>query len=114
MALEEQLRLFPRTLHERMDLSDATLSHVCDLFGIDRAALRSPSKATPALNARAAAAVVLQESVGMSTPQIARALGRTDHTTAMNSLDRARKLEQADYDFRQRLGALRRRMANAD
>lgn len=67
-------------------------------------ALRGPGKDKVTCHIRFAIMALAREQ-GLSTPRIARGLGRADHTTILNGLKRAETLK-ADPDFAALLEAI--------
>lgn len=68
------------------------------VYGVTYAEVMSMRRAVPLPQARFAAMLALHRK-HWSTPQLARAVGRDDHTTAMHGLKRAIELEQFDQRF---------------
>jgi chromosomal replication initiator protein len=62
------------------------------LFGISREELLSSSRTRPLVNARQIAMYVCREITDLSYPAIARAFGKSDHTTVIHAVQKIEKL----------------------
>lgn len=69
-----------------------------DLFGIRATQVTGETRETAPCQARFAVMLALRR-LGWSFPRIARAVGRSDHTTAMHGVRRAEQLERREPGF---------------
>ncbi len=81
------------------------VSAACVLFGTNRAALQSDSRAYPVVAARRALIKVLMEQVGWSYPRCAKLL-RKDNSTMVRAHTRANDCYREDEDFFKAVTAL--------
>jgi chromosomal replication initiator protein len=62
------------------------------MFGISIDELLSSSRTRPLVNARQIAMYVCREVTDLSFPQIAKAFGKSDHTTVIHAVQKIEKL----------------------
>ncbi|MEM9296033.1 MAG: DnaA/Hda family protein, partial [Planctomycetota bacterium] len=73
---------------------DAVLAAACDAVGVPASAARSTARTAPVVLARALAVYLLRELTPMSYPEIARSLGRKNHSGVITACQRlTRQLE---------------------
>lgn len=89
------------------DTRSIVLVAVCRHFGQHPGALLSASRKGPVAIARQAAMFILRTDAGWSFHRIARALHRTDHTTAMHACALVADRVRVDPDLRQQVQAAR-------
>ena len=82
---EARLRRREEARLARVPFTSDALQRVADVFQIDVDDIKGPRRTQGLVDARAVAAMLYRER-GLSYPQIARAIGRTDHSTALNLL----------------------------
>jgi chromosomal replication initiator protein len=75
------------------------VDRVAEAFGIPREIMLSDGRTAPVCRARWAAMRLIRDERHLSTPIIARILGRADHTTVLNGLMRADRLLASDDLF---------------
>lgn len=90
-----------------MDTRSIVLVAVCRRFGQHPGALLSRSRRAPVAIARQTAMFILRQEAGWSFPRIARALHRSDHTTAMHACALVADRVRIDPDLRQQVEAAR-------
>lgn len=90
---------------------DTITGHVCDVFRVGRADVRSGPRKPEICQARFAIAFLLRRHTALSYPQISSAMGSADHTTAMSQAQRAAELVLNDEDFAARIDEVERRMS---
>ena len=89
--------LTPKTVVER------TAQH----FDISLKDITGPKRDKDIVLPRQVAMYLLRNELHLSYPKIARELGRTDHTTALHSIDKIEQLVGSDYVIRQHLEDIR-------
>jgi chromosomal replication initiator protein len=92
----------PRSVTPKM-IVERTAQH----FDISSKELMGPKRDKDIVLPRQIAMYLLRAELHLSFPKIARELGRTDHTTALHSIDKIEKLLATDYVIRQHLEDLR-------
>lgn len=98
-AVNDELEKLATALRVRnMTPVDRVMSAAAAIFDVTVADIRSPDRARHISIARYAVASALQRG-GMSTPKIAAALGRNDHTAAIHLLRRAQWFAAHDMTF---------------
>jgi hypothetical protein len=98
---------FNRELNVPPGVQDALYSGVQDLFGVTQRQLEGDSRTRAITQARWAVILALRAwDPSITYEQLARAVYRTDHTTAMNAIRQGSQLVQTDATFRQRVQAL--------
>ena len=75
----------------RMITPDVIVEATSKLFGISREELLSSSRTRPLVNARQIAMYVCRELTDLSFPQIAKAFGKSDHTTVIHAVNKIEK-----------------------
>jgi chromosomal replication initiator protein len=75
----------------RMITSDLIVEATSKLFGLSREELLSSSRTRPLVNARQIAMYVCRELTDLSFPQIAKAFGKSDHTTVIHAVNKIEK-----------------------
>ena len=80
-------------------MSAITVAACADFYRIPCAEVFGPSKARKLVKVRAAVAYILRNRDEATFPQIAKRLGRSDHTTAMHLVHRAAKWLAEDETF---------------
>lgn len=80
-------------------MSAVTVAACADFYGIPCAEVFGPSKARAIVKVRAAIAYIMRNRDEVSYPQIAKRLGRTDHTTAIHLIRRANQWLEEDETF---------------
>lgn len=83
------------------------LQAVAQIGDVTPEALAGPSRSGPFVTLRQAFAVAAREEMGKSFPQISRAMGRCDHTTALQAHRFGLKRCERDAEFRQLVGVVR-------
>lgn len=72
-------------------------------FGVARRALEGPSRYRVVVRPRQVAMYLSARLAGKSLPQIGRAFGRRDHTTALHAVRKVESLIAADPEFKARV-----------
>jgi chromosomal replication initiator protein len=75
----------------RMITAERILEATSTLFGMSREELLSSSRTRPLVNARQIAMYVCRELTDLSFPQIAKAFGKSDHTTVIHAVQKIEK-----------------------
>lgn len=75
----------------RMITPDLIVEATSKLFGLSREELLSSSRTRPLVNARQIAMYVCRELTDLSFPQIAKAFGKSDHTTVIHAVNKIEK-----------------------
>ena len=78
---------------------EAILRGVSMAFGVGRDAICGSGRRKAECSARFAAIMLLRDMLGMSYSEAARAVGRSDHSTAMNAYMEAKKALAEDRRF---------------
>lgn len=109
-AEEEKRRKFEARIKLRedlnkagRDLADRTMSYVAQDYGLSRDDIIGPSRRGEISEARHIVAHLLYTNTDLSLNSLAKLLGRTNHTTVLNSLDRVRERMVFDADFKERV-----------
>jgi chromosomal replication initiator protein len=76
----------------RMITSERILEATTKMFGLSREELLSASRTRPLVIARQIAMYVCRELTDLSFPQIAKAFGKSDHTTVIHAVQKIEKL----------------------
>ncbi len=92
----------PRSLTPKM-VVERTAQH----FDISVKEITGPKRDKDIVLPRQVAMYLLRSELHVSFPKIARELGRTDHTTALHSIDKIEHLLTTDYVMRQHLEEIR-------
>ncbi|MEN9616405.1 MAG: hypothetical protein RL022_1827, partial [Chloroflexota bacterium] len=82
-------------------VASRVLAAISAVFGVDEAMLSGPGRSRDVTLARHAAMYVMREQLDMSLSEIARHLGRRDHTTVMHAVARIGSLRQDDPNLDQ-------------
>jgi len=89
-SAERVLRdLFDR--QPRVITPERILDATSNMFGLSQAELLSSSRTRPLVNARQIAMYVCRELTDLSFPQIAKAFGKSDHTTVIHAVQKIEK-----------------------
>ncbi|MEM7681940.1 MAG: DnaA/Hda family protein [Planctomycetota bacterium] len=75
---------------------DAVLAAACDAVGVAPAMVRSTGRTAPVVLARALTVYLLHDGTAMSYPEIARALGRKNHSGVITARHRLQRQIDAD------------------
>lgn len=76
--------------------AEAILACVCNLTGVSEDEVRGRTRGEPVVLARSLAALLCRELTAMSYPEIARALGRPNHSSVITAIQRvSRQLPEA-------------------
>jgi chromosomal replication initiation ATPase DnaA len=90
----------PHIERRRRNSGSAVVTAVMNEFNIDKQSLISPSRSKKPVRARQVAWYVMSRNCGhMSYLQMAKMLGRTDHSTAFHGVRVVENLIERDHDF---------------
>ena len=99
---EEPTNFAPRDPRRAVSpVASRVLAAISAVFGVDEAMLSGPGRSRDVTLARHAAMYVMREQLDMSLSEIARHLGRRDHTTVMHAVARIGSLRQDDPNLDQ-------------
>lgn len=101
-ALLTNIRVRPKHIS-----SKDVVSKVAKHFGIEEDEIKGPKRSKDIVVPRQVAMYLLRNELKMSFPQIALALGKKDHTTAMHSFDKINKLVYTDGFVRQNVNEIK-------
>lgn len=91
--------------------ADSLIAMTAEVYGVNEATLRGPSRVAPLAEARNAISYLMQKHTKLSNTAIAYAMGRTDHTTVTSSLKAAKKRIASNPAFVARLAQIEARLA---
>lgn len=106
-VLERALAVAQPRLRRMPGLMSAIIWAVAVDTGQTARDLMSNRRHRPLVEARHTIMWLARELTPLSLPQIARALGKTDHTTVMHGIARVEERRQADEAYADRLADLR-------
>jgi len=115
-ALRDKLRLLAES---NAEVTDATISVstiqkiVAQEWGVTPEGLRSKTRTKTLTIPRQAAMFLCREVLGLQLVEIGNAFGGRDHSTVINSIERATTLLNEDPSFEQRLNKLRIKLQRA-
>jgi len=90
-SAERVLRDLLNDRQPRVITPDRILEATTKMFGLSREELLSASRTRPLVNARQIAMYVCRELTDLSFPQIAKAFGKSDHTTVIHAVQKIEK-----------------------
>jgi chromosomal replication initiator protein len=96
-----------------MITSDLIVEATSKLFGLSREELLSSSRTRPLVNARQIAMYVCRELTDLSFPQIAKAFGKSDHTTVIHAVQKIEKQMGEKRQIYDQVNELTQRIKNA-
>ena len=94
MSVESAERVLHDLLNDRQPrviTAERILDATSTMFGLSQAELLSSSRTRPLVNARQIAMYVCRELTDLSFPQIAKAFGKSDHTTVIHAVQKIEK-----------------------
>lgn len=91
-----------KQIEANSELIDSVINAVAEHYSLERDEMLGPSRRADLVEARFLAAHVLYNNSSLSFKAIAFALGRRDHTTMLNAIDKAGKLLAQPY-FKERV-----------
>jgi chromosomal replication initiator protein len=106
-----ELMMVPRR-PEHMSVADIQRA-VCGHFRLSNADLLSKDRHKSVAFARQVAIYLCRQRLKCSYPELGRAFGNRDHTTAMNAVRRVESLRQTDPEVKAHLEAIEERLAAA-
>jgi len=104
-----ELLMVPRR-QEHMSVADIQRA-VCGHFRLSNAELLSKDRHKSVAFARQVAIYFCRQRLKCSYPELGRAFGNRDHTTAMNAVRRVESLRQTDPEVKAHLEAIEERLA---
>ena len=112
-SAERVLRDLLNDHQPRVVTTEIILDATSTMFGLSQVELLSSSRTRPLVNARQIAMYVCRELTDLSFPQIAKAFGKSDHTTVIHAVQKIEKQMGEKRQIYDQVNELTQRIKNA-